>query len=94
MLLTDARIAQASVQGVADPLRGQLVVAVLQLYDEALALNVHEIATLCRERLEPYKVPKRVWVCKNWPFTASGKTDHAALSTFIQKGHPCLRALL
>ncbi len=94
VLLTDARIAQASVQGVADPLRGQLVVAVLQLYDEALALNVHEIATLCRERLEPYKVPKRVWVCKNWPFTASGKTDHAALSTFIQKGHPCLRALL
>ena len=94
VLLSDHRIAQASVQGVADPIRGQLVVAVLQLHDGTPAPSAHDMAALCRERLEPYKIPKRVWVCKDWPFTASGKTDHAMLSTFIEKGLPCLNPLL
>ncbi len=100
VLLSDDRIAQASVQGVADPIRGQMVVAVLQLHAGALPLTTQDIAALCRERLEAYKMPKRVWLCAAWPFTASGKTDHAALAAALQtsptsavKGPICLHPL-
>jgi long-chain acyl-CoA synthetase len=102
VLLADARIAQASVQGVADSIRGQLVVAVLQLQAGAEALTLHDVAALCRTHLEAYKIPKRVWLCDAWPQTASGKTDHAALAQALQasafnpdvKGLPCLHPLL
>jgi acyl-CoA synthetase (AMP-forming)/AMP-acid ligase II len=102
VLLADARIAQASVQGVADPIRGQMVVAVVQLQAGADALTLQDVAALCRTHLEAYKIPKRVWVCETWPQTASGKTDHVALAQALQanalnsdvKGQPCLRPLL
>ncbi len=104
VLLTHPCIAQASVQGVADPLRGQLVVAVLQLHADAATVTAHDVAMLCRTQLESYKIPKRLWLCEPWPYTASGKTDHTVLaqalhaqSTSINpatKGLPCLHPLL
>jgi len=102
LLMADARIAQASVQGVTDPIRGQMVVAVLKLQAGAQALTLQDVAALCRTHLEAYKIPKRVWVCEAWPQTASGKTDHAALAQALQesalnpdvKGQTCLRPLL
>ena len=79
-------IAQASVHGVPDPLRGQQVVAVLkpllpepgETLPTALAL-----ASNCRETLEHYKVPKRFFTCDTWPLTPSGKTDHQALGRML-----------
>lgn len=102
VLLADTRVAQASVQGLADPIRGQMVVAVLQLQAGAETLTLQEVSALCRTHLEAYKVPKRVWLCEAWPHTASGKTDHAALARALQahtldtpeKGQPCLHPLL
>ena len=93
VLLRDQRIAQAFVHGVADPLRGQLVVAVLQLHDRHTPFSTHDLAVLCREYLEAYKTPKRVWLCDAWPFTASGKTDHAALVEAVTKGSSWLHLL-
>lgn len=93
LLQADPRIAHASVQGVTDTLRGQQVVAVLQLTDHATPLTAQELMTLCRQHLEPYKVPKRWWVCINWPLTASGKTDHATLADVL-KNPTCLHPLL
>ncbi len=74
-------IAKASVQGVADALRGMKVVAVVQP-DSAYAGAFHAavLSAWCREKLEAYKAPKRYFVCVDWPLTASGKTDHAALA--------------
>lgn len=93
VLLADPRIAHASVQGVTDVLRGQQVVAILQFKDAANSLTAHDVAALCREHLEAYKVPKRLWVCDHWPLTTSGKTDHAALAKALQNPS-CLRPLL
>ncbi|MDO9277721.1 MAG: AMP-binding protein [Polaromonas sp.] len=78
-------IAKASVQGVADALRGMKVVAVVQL-DPACAGELHaaELSAWCRAPLEAYKAPKRYFVCDDWPQTASGKTDHAALALRLQ----------
>lgn len=100
-LMTHAAVIQVSVQGVFDPIRGQQVVALIQLKDDPVTSlpGVAALAMLCRGQLESYKVPKRFVLCTDWPFTPSGKTDHPALSALLAqyttnpKAVPCLRML-
>ncbi|MEG2155253.1 MAG: AMP-binding protein [Burkholderiaceae bacterium] len=83
----------ASVHGLADPVRGQQVVAVLHLAPGA-APNAAAMAAACRNRLEAYKVPRQFLVCADWPQTLSGKTDHVLLGRWLQAGDsPCLSPL-
>ncbi|MFD2756027.1 AMP-binding protein [Comamonas terrae] len=82
LLLTHPQIAQVSLHGQGDPLRGMQVHAVLhwtahghgEARPDAMALTAW-----VRERLEAFKAPRQWWVCPHWPHTASGKTDHARL---------------
>ncbi|MFM2262980.1 MAG: hypothetical protein RI959_1656 [Pseudomonadota bacterium] len=76
------QILQASVLGVPDPVRGQQVVAVV-LVDAATSTQAADLTAWCRERLEPYKVPRKFWLCDAWPFTPSGKTDHTRLARVL-----------
>ena len=85
VLMTHPSVANVSVQGVPDPIRGQQVVAVLQ--SNTAEVSAADLTHLCREQLESYKVPKRFMVCPDWPLTASGKTDHAAIAELLQ-AHP------
>ncbi|WP_255576341.1 AMP-binding protein [Comamonas sp. Y33R10-2] len=86
-LLTEhPHIAHASVQGCPDTLRGMQVQAVLQWRADmpeprpsALALS-----QWLRERTQTFKLPRQWWVCKDWPYTASGKTDHGKLGLALQ----------
>ncbi len=75
-------IASASVHGVHDPLRGLQVVALLRW--SAMAAepppNALQLVNWCRNHLESYKTPRHFWVCPDWCFTASGKTDHRTLA--------------
>ena len=48
------------------------------MLDEALSQPL--LAAWCREHLEAYKLPRRFRVCRDWPLTAGGKTDHPALA--------------
>jgi len=92
-------VSHASVQGIPDPVRGQQVVAVLQAAD---TVHAAALATWCRQRLEPYKAPRRFWRCDDWPQTRSGKTDHPALGRALLRAlnddapenPPCLHPLL
>ena len=85
-------IAQASVLGQPDPLRGLRVHAVLaeapgQALPDGLAL-----AHWCRATLEAYKAPRQWWRWQGpWPQTRSGKTDHAALAQALQAADERLR---
>lgn len=75
-------VARASVHGLPDAQRGVQVVAVLQWADASEPTDRHSLQALqqwCRERLEPFKLPRQVWVASDWRFTASGKTDHRAI---------------
>ena len=91
-------IANASVQGVPDPIRGQHVVALLNT--TSTHVTAQQLASACRTQLENYKVPKRFIACTSWPFTASGKTDHPALALMLQQylsdesSTPCLHPIL
>ncbi|MCT9810004.1 AMP-binding protein [Acidovorax sp. Be4] len=84
-LLAHPQLAQASLQGVADSLRGNVVHAVLQAVDadlpDALALG-----QWCRAALESYKAPRHWWQWQGpWPLTASGKTDHGAIARALAR---------
>jgi len=83
VLLTHPDVRNVSVQGVPDAIRGQQVVAVLQT--NSAEVTAADLTHLCRAQLESYKVPKRFVVCNDWPMTASGKTDHAALAALLQQ---------
>jgi long-chain acyl-CoA synthetase len=86
------------VLGVPDAMRGQQVVAIVCASNKS-DVSAHALAELCRAHLESYKVPKRFFVCTDWPMTASGKTDHPALAQQLQahlldeKAPSCLRPL-
>ena len=84
-------IAHACVQGLPDSLRGQQVLALVQPH---VAVDAAQLAQWCRDRLEAYKVPKRFYVCQDWPLTVSGKTDHMTLLQQLQSNAPCLTPLL
>lgn len=83
LLLSHPQIAQVSLHGQDDALRGMQVHAVVQWRQAA---NPHqplpsslELSTWVRERLEAFKAPRHWWVSDAWPHTASGKTDHGRL---------------
>jgi long-chain acyl-CoA synthetase len=74
----------ASLQGVADALRGMSLLAVLSPDPAMPTPDADSLTAWCRGRLESYKLPRRFLLCANWPLTPSGKTDHAALARTAQ----------
>lgn len=78
VLAAHPEVVAASAHGLPHPVRGQQVVAVVQLREPAHP-SATALTAWCRERLEAYKQPRRVFVADPWPQTASGKTDHPAL---------------
>jgi fatty-acyl-CoA synthase len=67
-------VAQVAVVGVPDSRWGEAVVAVIALQPGADA-DVAPIEQFGRQRLAPYKVPKRWVVAESLPMTASGKVQ-------------------
>ncbi|MCW5300013.1 o-succinylbenzoate--CoA ligase [Herbaspirillum lusitanum] len=77
VLTTHPAVAAASVQGIADAVRGVQIAALLKVTDP---VSPEALVAWCRERLEPYKIPRRFYTCNDWPLTPSGKTDHKQLA--------------
>ena len=89
VLSAHPRVDAVSVLGVPDPLRGTAVVAVVQPAS-GVRFDAQELAAWCRDRLEPYKIPRRFWLCLSWPQTPSGKTDHARLALAVRTAAPAV----
>ena len=83
VLMAQPGVQHASVHGIADPIRGQQVVAVVQLNLTEPSPTAQQLSEACRAQLESYKVPKRFFMCSQWPLTASGKTDHLAVAKVL-----------
>lgn len=72
-------IRAAAVLGVPDGLRGERLVAFLALEEGAEVTQAGLIAWL-KPQLPLFKVPRRYARVREWPLTASGKTDFAAVA--------------
>lgn len=88
-LLAHPMLAQASVQGVPDTLRGMCIHAVLQRHPDQSAqqprLDTLALHQWCCSTLESYKAPRHWWLWQGpWPMTRSGKTDHAVIAKALE----------
>jgi long-chain acyl-CoA synthetase len=72
LLYTHPAIKDAAVIGTPDPLRGEEVLAVVVLKQEAAATE-REILAFCREHLANYKVPRKVLFRDSLPLGGTGK---------------------
>lgn len=82
-------IANASVHGVSDALRGLQVVAIIRWASGSQAApngrpGALELKAWCKEHLEGFKTPRKFYLCGDWRWTASGKTDHISLALGLQ----------
>lgn len=99
VLVSSSHVTQVSVLGIPDPIRGQQVVAIVGATDGIHQPSTATLTDLSRTQLESYKVPKRFFVCTDWPMTASGKTDHTALAKLLkqfltdEKAPSCIRPI-
>jgi fatty-acyl-CoA synthase len=80
VLLGHPAVKQAYVVGVPDRVRGETVVAVVELRD-GVALSAEALGAFCRERLAGYKVPARFVFRKadEFPRTPTGKVQKPRL---------------
>ncbi|MDF2997638.1 MAG: AMP-dependent synthetase and ligase [Xanthobacteraceae bacterium] len=81
VLVTMPGVHEAAVFGIPDPLRGTELVAVLRAEGEP---GEATLRAFCRDYLPAAKVPRRFLILDDWPRTAGGKADLAALRRHIE----------
>jgi fatty-acyl-CoA synthase len=77
-------VALAGVTGVADPSKGELIVAYL-IAKRGAKIDVETIIEHSRKYLSRYKLPDRVYVCEALPLTSTGKLMRRELNTMATK---------
>lgn len=78
VLYTHPKVAEATVIGIPDRLRGEVIGAVISLKEGEVATE-REIKQFCLERMANYKVPKQVIFSHSLPRTATGKIDKESI---------------
>jgi len=72
-------VLDAAVIGVADPVRGEVPLAFVELVEDAGA-SADELRRACRDHLPPFKVPREVRILAELPRNPTGKIMRRALS--------------
>jgi O-succinylbenzoic acid--CoA ligase len=79
-LLAHPAVADAGVAGLADPEWGEAVTAFVVLGDP---VGAEELRAWCRQRLEPFKVPKAIHAVERLPRNAGGKLLRGRLAELV-----------
>ncbi|SFK50474.1 class I adenylate-forming enzyme family protein [Falsiroseomonas stagni] len=85
VLLSDPRIAEAAVVGFPSASMGEEIAAFV-VPRPGEAPSAESLEALCRARLAPYKVPKRIELIADLPRNSSGKTVKAELAKRLTAG--------
>lgn len=83
LLLGHPQVTEAALLGAPDALRGERLIAALQL-TEGAPLTTAELIAFLKPLVEDFKLPRHYVTINNWPRTATGKTDFAALQALVQ----------
>lgn len=81
-LLEHPAVAVAGVVGKPDPVKGEEVVAFVQLNPGAEA-SEDELLSFCKERLSKYKYPREIRIVENVPLTPVFKIDRKKIRTLL-----------
>ena len=84
-LLAHPAIVDAGVAGLEDPEWGEAVTAFVVLREQA---GAEELRAWCRERLEPFKVPKAIHAVERLPRNAGGKLLRGRLAELVAGAAP------
>lgn len=71
-------VAEAAVVGISDDINGQ-VVGLFVVLKRRSRVDDTEIKAYCGKHIEPYKVPRHVWIIDSLPRTPNGKVDKKRL---------------
>ncbi|MDE4907333.1 AMP-binding protein [Methanogenium marinum] len=83
VILSLNSILECVVVGMPDEIMGEGVVAVVQTDSDDKKLIDDSIFSLCNKKLPSYKVPKNVFVFKEFPLNSSGKVDRNKIKEMI-----------
>jgi acyl-CoA synthetase (AMP-forming)/AMP-acid ligase II len=81
-------VADVAVLGLADPVLGEIGVAVVVPVPGSPAPDLADLRALCTTRLADYKAPDRLVVLDQLPLTAMAKVDKRALSARLAPSTP------
>ncbi len=84
VLVKQEAVAAAGVCGVHDSMRGEVVIAFVEL-EEGLSATPEELRTWCRDHLAGYKCPREVHVVDELPRNPTGKIMRRELHTLLPK---------
>jgi acyl-CoA synthetase (AMP-forming)/AMP-acid ligase II len=84
VLVLRSDVEEAAVVGIPDAEWGQIVCAVIVPRGNP---DLAEVARFCRERLAPYKCPRRFYLAGSLPRTSSGKLLRIPLREQVEAGN-------
>ena len=84
VLQQHADVGLAGVTGLADPLKGEIIVAFV-VARAGKTVDAADLTAHCREKLSRYKIPDRIEVCEGLPLTPTGKLMRRELKALAGK---------
>lgn len=84
VLVRQEAVAAAGVCGIHDSMRGEVVIAFVEL-EEGTSASSDELRTWCREHLAGYKCPREVHIVDALPRNPTGKIMRRELHTLLPK---------
>ncbi|WP_169568868.1 AMP-binding protein [Sneathiella limimaris] len=76
-------IRSVAVMGEADPVRENRVVGIVKLEED---VSSSSLTLKLKKLLPPYAIPSKFYLCRDWPYTVSEKTDLAAIRAMLLGG--------
>lgn len=84
-IATHPAVAEVGVAGVADPVLGQRVMAMVRVREGASSFVLSDIMAAISGRLANYKLPERLFAVGSLPRTGTGKLDRRQLTAMLQQ---------